>query len=478
MPAGKGPQNNTMLYTLITFVGLFIIATTVAIIFYVKFEEQRTIAVNAESKFDELLSKSEQRQGVGKIVGTIPRGKSGVGTINNYLDQMISLILGTPLEDTSAEAKADEANRKTKAALDALGKDDIDIKDANGLVSVIGRLKITLNNTKKSELALQEQLEKLNKEFGAARKVNLEKEQTLLAEKDKYQQQVEDIKKQYSDLKALLEQSTEKQVQILVTQMEEERDKQKQLKQELLETESKLKRAENRMERTQEQLSQIVPPPDSEVAAFKPDGKIILIDDSTKTVTLNIGSDNKVYRGLTFTVYDRGVPIPKDGKGKAEIEVFNIEKNISTARIISSNKKNPVIAEDNIANLIWDSEKTNEFVIAGDFDINGDGQIDPDGPQKIKALIEKWGGKVTATVTIDTDFLVLGKAPEIRQKPSLEEVEVAPLIMEQYETSLKRLNQYKDVLKLATDMSIPVFNYERFLYFIGYKTQSGKPGAF
>ena len=40
MPPGKRRQSNAMLYTLITFVGLFIIATTVAVIYYVKAEEQ------------------------------------------------------------------------------------------------------------------------------------------------------------------------------------------------------------------------------------------------------------------------------------------------------------------------------------------------------------------------------------------------------------------------------------------------------
>ena len=41
MPAHRRKQTNAMLYTLITFVGLFIAATTVAVIFYVKAEEYR-----------------------------------------------------------------------------------------------------------------------------------------------------------------------------------------------------------------------------------------------------------------------------------------------------------------------------------------------------------------------------------------------------------------------------------------------------
>ncbi len=42
MPAARRKQSNAMLYTLIIFVGLFIVATTVAVFFYVKAEDYRT----------------------------------------------------------------------------------------------------------------------------------------------------------------------------------------------------------------------------------------------------------------------------------------------------------------------------------------------------------------------------------------------------------------------------------------------------
>ena len=50
MPVDKRQQDNTMLYTLIAFVGLFIIATIVAVIFYIQFEKQRTIANDSKSE--------------------------------------------------------------------------------------------------------------------------------------------------------------------------------------------------------------------------------------------------------------------------------------------------------------------------------------------------------------------------------------------------------------------------------------------
>jgi hypothetical protein len=57
-------------------------------------------------------------------------------------------------------------------------------------------------------------------------------------------------------------------------------------------------------------------------------------------------------------------------------------------------------------------------------------------------------------------------------------MEADPMAMEKYEASLQRLTSYKEVQTQARTLSIPVFNLERFLYFIGYKTQSARPGAF
>ena len=63
-------------------------------------------------------------------------------------------------------------------------------------------------------------------------------------------------------------------------------------------------------------------PPVSNVAADQPDGRVILVDRQAKVVHISIGRDDHVYRGLTFAVYDKGQSVTKNGKGKAEVEVF------------------------------------------------------------------------------------------------------------------------------------------------------------
>jgi len=613
MAAGKRPPSNAMLYTLITFVGLFILATVLAVIYYLKAEEYRNQAATLQSQRDELASTAELRK-IGSIVGAKQGRKSRLGSMVDYLDEIVSIILGTLPEDTSAEVKVDTVKRITKDTSQLLAQqppeqleqleqtepENIGLKNAAeafvdllvngqfstatenfdetmstalpadkleeiwnatteqtgpfklqigtrtdkeleydvalvtcefeqgpidvklvyssegkisglffiptppdvlekytrpsetktetktesidpaavGLIRTIEKLKANLDNTTTAAFSLQQQLTDLRNRFDDSIAASLEKEKILLDEKEKFQQQVNDIKQDYAELEALMKQTTDEQVQTLMSQLEEERANSKSLNQQLLKTQAEAKRAESRMKRAQEKLQTLVPPPDSEVAAYKPDGKVILIDNRAKIVHLNIGTDDRVYRGLTFSVYDKNMPIPKDGKGKAEIEVFNVGKTFSAARVIRSEIKSPIILDDIVANLIWESDKTNVFVVAGEFDLDSDGDIDYDAVDKIKALIEKWGGRADDNVSIDTDFLVLGSPPRVLERPTREQMEIDPMAVEKHEASLQKLTAYKDAQNQAQALFVPVFNAERFFYFIGYKEQSTRAGAF
>jgi len=607
MPAGTRRQTDTMLVTLIAFVALFIIATTAAVILYVKFEDQRTAAETAKKQLNDVVSPSEYQK-IGNLVGTKQTRETYLGKTLDYLDQTISLITPGPAPDTSAEVKADSAKRKFKDTLAMLSpeqlaaaaavpaptnqlvdllvkeqfdtvvasfdpnmktalptdklsetwkavtqqagtfkrqmgsrtekvqqfnvtlvtsefeKGPLDIKlvyndqnqvaglffvptpedvlktyqpkpqgdsaktavdfgpiDPNsvGLVTIIQKLKALLDETADAKLAAQQQLEDLQKRFGDAQAVNAEERKTLLAEKEKFEQQVSKVQADYTELRALLEKKADDQVKDLMAKLDQERATKEQTNKDLLKTQAELNTAQDRIQHIlKENVWPVKPPPDAEAAAFVPDGKIILVDSQSKIVQLNVGSDDRVYRGLTFSVYEKSIPIPRDGKGKAEIEVFNVEKNVSSARIIRSETKNPIVVDDVIANLIWDSAKTNTFVIAGDFDINGDGLPDTDAADRIKSLIQKWGGKVADAVSIDTDFVVLGSAPDVPKKPTADELETFPDAMEKYERIVVKLDNYNRIQGQAQALSIPILNTERFLYFIGYKTQAAKPGAF
>jgi hypothetical protein len=172
------------------------------------------------------------------------------------------------------------------------------------------------------------------------------------------------------------------------------------------------------------------------------------------------------------------MPIPPSGRGKAEIQVYDVEKNVSLARVIRSEKKRPIVAEDSVANLVWDSKRTNVFVVAGEFGLENDGVIAGVAGEKISELIQGWGGKVVDNVSARTDYVVLGTRPSVPSQPTPEERVADPLAMERYAAAVQRRDVYDRAKKDAADLWVPVFNTERFLYFVGYKTLSARPDAF
>ncbi len=480
MSPAKRQQSDAMLYTLILFVGLFIAATTVAVIYYVKFEDQRTIAEEAQSSLREIATSAELQR-IGTIVGATQAGKSRLATMVNYLDQAVCRVIGGLPQDTSAEVKVDTANRNFKETLKLvqthIEPESID-PNTTGLVQIVKKLKTKLDGTIETLQATEERLTDSINDFNNAMVETYNKERTWLAEKEGYRQEIDSIKKDYNDLEVDLRKTTDERVLDLRAQLTEEQANREQEHQEKLQIQAQLEMTQDKMKGLQDELNKIVPLPDSEVVAHKSDGKIILVDNSAKVVHLNIGRDDRVYPGLTFTVYDKNMPIPKDGKGKAEIKVFSVDKNISTALITKSEIKRPIILDDIVANLIWDSDKTNVFSIEGEFDLNGDGKIENDAADKLKTLIEKWGGKVANEISIETDYLILGKQPSVLIRPSATELEMDPMATERYEASRQKRDHYQEIQIQAQALLIPVFNYERFLFFIGYETQAGTAGAF
>jgi len=480
MPAGKRQPANTMMYAMIVFFVLFLFAVVAAVVFYVRADKLNQEAASLLEKNQELATNNEWLNR-GQIIGSKERTETYLGRMVSYLDEMVYSILGGAPEQRSAEAKVAEANNKINTAMNELiSQNYIEVTDPNitGLIWAIQALQNNFDNIKQSSESLKQTLDELQNLYDDTVTASIEKEQILLAEKEKYQQQIEEIRTNYEELRALMEQSTDEQVQTLMSKVDELQAQNKNLNQQLMKVEAEYQLAQERLSAAQEQLEDIAPPPETSIAAYEPDGEILLIDDQSKIVHINIGSNDRVYQGLTFSVYDKHAPIPKDGKGKAQIEVYNVGDTISSARIIEDDIKNPIILNDIIINLIWDSDKANVFVIAGDFDLDNDTFVDIDGPEKIMALINKWGGSVMNNVGVETDYVVLGKEPLVPEKPTFEEIGVDPLAQDRYEAAIQRRERYLHVQQQAQNYSIPIFNTERFLYFTGYQSLADKPGAF
>jgi hypothetical protein len=478
MAVARQGQGNTMLYTVITFVGLFVVVAILAVILYLKSEDWRNQYLTSRQELNELASQDQLRD-IGSIVGQKDRSQSRLGQLVEYIDQMYLMLVGVPPQETSAEVKVTEMQTKYRDILAKLPKDITLSPDANE----IGALKLMeiYDNKLKQEQELAEQLtsqlDDLRNEYDLAKSGAMKREEELRTQMRAEQQKADNVQQSYNQLRELMGKETTEQVQVLTKQRDEAVEEKNKTKQELLAAMSKLNVTQNRLEEALSRLDVLKPRPKEDIVAYQPDGHIITVENSTNIVFIDIGSNEKVYPGLTFSVYDKNAPIPADGASKAEIEVFDVDKNTSIARINKSTKKNPITEGDVIINLIWDSKVANRFVVAGDFDFDGDGNIDSDGAAKIKQLIENWGGKVEDVVTIDTDFVVLGASPRVLPKPTLDQIGADPMATAKHEASIKASEQYEEVKNQAKDLYIPVFSVKRFLSFIGYESiASGTKG--
>jgi hypothetical protein len=468
MPLRKRKQTNATLYMLVVLIGLMLAAIAAAVVFYGEAEKYRTTNESQQRIFNDIANKSESDT-IATIVGKKLPSKSMIGTMVAYLDEATTAILGGVAASTTAEVKAENANTGTKDAL-ALAAQYINIGEPNtaGLVPAIKLLVAELENIKKARASTEKLLQDKESELASVVKTNAEKDKVLLEEKSKLQQQYDKVKQDYNNLQASLRQSTTEQVSTIMAQLNQLKQENKTLNDTLLKRQAELDLAQQSLQKAKAELVSIMPDPNA--TASKPDGKVIVIDAQAKTVQLDIGVNAHVYRGLRFTVYDRGAGVSPDGKGKAEIEVTDIAEHYSTARIISQGINRPILVGDTVANLIWDSSKTNVFVVKGDFDINGDGYIDDNAVERISELITNWGGKVEKDITINTDFVVLGNVPDVPVKPELRTQAADPSALSKYESALQKLEQYNTIKDQAQALWLPVFSYSRFLYFIGYQS--------
>lgn len=473
MAVQRQSQSNAMLYSAIFFALLFIAATVFAVIYYVKAEDLRTMASNAQKERDELATQREY-DNRGEIVGDTVGRKSYLATMAEYVDRLATAIAG-PVggEDTSAQVKVQAAMDRTKDMLASI--DDPEISADPNKTSLLRAMEvIKVNMETASELALdyESKLSSLQQTLDAIKDEKAQTEEQLMAEASRWQEKAQEVQASYDELKELMEQSAGEQISTLQSRLDQTNASLQDLNRELLRTEAELRKTENRMKAYMNQLEAIKPRPDEEVEAFIPDGKIVSVDLQSGMAILNLGSDDKVYRGLTFAVYEQNAPIPEDGKGKAELEVYDVQKNISLARIDWIAPRQSILVDDPVANLIWDSDDENVFVVAGEFDFDNDGRIDDNGMSRVKGLIEDWGGRVGDEISIKTDFLVLGTPPRIPAKPDMTMIDLDPMANEKYEKAVEAAENYKAIIEQAETFSIPVFDLERFLHFIGYSHQA------
>lgn len=451
-------ERRTPPYLLIVFVLLFVIATVLAVLFYTNFakaDKKRAslLAVrnqwkgdvdpNTDSEFAAMLREYEDsaKDKLPKSVVTQLRGQ------RSDLAQLITGLSGTPYMEAKLKADA------TLKALDASGK---------GLCDTLVWLHSTLGARDAEIARFKQETDKLKKDLQ-------DRQKALDALRD--------------DFKTKTEQKDQEVAQVTQKFQDYEKDQMGKLDQAKKDYENSVGDLRTTAGNLSTQLQAALaaarkwelkykevtkrgagPTLDTEKPVRRPDGKVIKVAAEDNTVTVNIGSRNRVTEDLRLTVYPY-TGIPDSGAGKAVIEVISVGDTVSQCRIIKQDKDNPIITGDLVANVVFDALRNYNFVVEGQFDLDNTGEPTVAGNKAAKDLIQRYGGRVQKDVDIDTDYVVLGDPPSRPKKPEDTDPQE---IWDRYQTLLKAFSRYQDVKKQAEGMHIPVLGARRFLDLVGY----------
>ena len=510
MPPARGSSegNTALMVTMIVFIVLFLITGIFAIVQFAKNEQLVKDKETAEEKFDELASSSEYN-----MVRPFT-AKSGSRVQKTALRQVIAdmrylaeLIVGDDVSDVNLiglrdlvtqtvdpgeEGALNRASAVLQAALAWKREDLLDEGEAPewtlgslytedgrfvGLSRLVGDL-VTNIEELNGELAGLENIYESDTETLKLKIAGLEK--TLKEKEGRLGVAIRAAGIYESNYTERSEQQADDYERLLADRDKEiakVQDEQKMIVDESDTLKNEAQGMQSEIKALREKLVEFQPTPDNFMEALQIDGYVLNVVNRDKLAYINLTQHNQIYRGLTFEVYDSYEEMPKSGRGKGSLEVIEVMDQFTTCRIVRSDPTNPIMENDTIANVIWDKDKTFQFCVAGEFDFNGDGKIDANGRDRIVTLIERWGGKATSTLDVETSFLVLGQDPEMPPRPSIDEIDSGSPAALAFRQAQKLKADYKGVRDTAIALGVPTFNRDRFMYFIGFYEQAKSPLA-
>ena len=208
---------------------------------------------------------------------------------------------------------------------------------------------------------------------------------------------------------------------------------------------------------------------------FKPDAKVIMVDEQKKSLYVNIGANDGVWSNLLFAIYGYEQVISLDAKPKAAARIsqngIREESSLAEIMTISPDERSPIKVGDVLVNPIWDWNRANVVVFAGILDLDGDGFEEYGAVALLTAFVRDWGGSVMNKLSVNTNLVILGTKPRSLSREVIIKDLGQPMIATRvYETARERLDHYEQVLSKAQSMQIPVLDLKNFLSIIGWNS--------
>ncbi|MFH1745653.1 MAG: hypothetical protein ABIG44_01280 [Planctomycetota bacterium] len=203
---------------------------------------------------------------------------------------------------------------------------------------------------------------------------------------------------------------------------------------------------------------------DPEAILTKADGRVLRAIPGSDVIYVNLGTEDDIKVGMGFEIYSQTRSAARSLRGKASVEVVTLSENTAECRVIRTAAGQPIIEGDIVVNIAYERSRKPKFVIRGDFDINYDGLVDFDGPDKIRGIIRQWGGQVVSELDETVDYVVIGIAPRVPDVAA----DASDVVRDQAERKLLQLSEFRRMIDRAQAMYIPVITQTQFLFLTGY----------
>jgi hypothetical protein len=370
---------------LIVFVIITVSLTVATFMFFSKFKE-------SQERVKQLTTENSQKDAAAR--SALDESTRVKGYLDPQLEK-IEALEETAKKDFEAHGKGlTEAQQNYRALVAALVKD---LAGANTRITEITAHEKELTEKLAAEEAASKQavaeytqtIAKVTKDLEDERAKFAEFREQMNQEKGELTTKFDDTRKRFDDLSK----TTGDQIATLTSDLGEVK---------------KLLEAKNQQEAAQAKANEV------------PDGKINWVNQRTRVVWINAGSEDGLRPQTAFSVFPATAANPRESERKGKIEVTRImDAHQAEARILEDDLSDPLMPGDRIFSPTWEPGRPEHFALAGFMDIDGDGASDRD---RIRTLITMNGGVIDEEVaddgtrsgkmTVNTKYLVRGEEPK------------------------------------------------------------------
>lgn len=383
------------------------------------------------------------------------------GVMSDELGELGALVSGQ--KEANSLAVREFA---TKSISDAAAKHSDVVRAGDSLVAAVTELSSALEVERSAKLALNEKLE-----AAQAQIADLAGQQKTIREE--FEGQVRSFGERISQLEGSRDETIgqkDRQVDDLTSQLEGRTQEVSDLRRDFdgyrRDMEFEQSRAEKRVSDLQTEVRALRPNQFKRDAILKKaDGKILRAVPGSEVVYINLGEKDGAKVGLGLEVYSRSGEQRDSVRGKGSIEIVTVSDTVSECRVTRRTPGSPLLEGDVVLNIAFERNRKPRFVVRGDFDLNYDNVIDPQGRETVEGLVRKWGGQTVDKLDESIDYVVVGLAPNIPVAPSGQLTDVVR--DQQFQRELQA-SRFAELIAAANRLALPVITQNQFLFLTGY----------